>query len=58
VESPTVTELIELLIKGKKSEKEIIDVLRCIIQTYMMYGGSVSDSVAYQVDLAKKEQYL
>ena len=54
-EQPTVRELVQLLReRGKSSDKDIVEILCSVIQFHMMYGGSITDSIVYQIDKVKR----
>ena len=55
IEKPSVGELIKVLKECEKSNDFIIDVLRCIIQTKVMYGGEIQDSINYYISKTKEE---
>lgn len=43
-----VKEAIETFRKAKYTQEKIIDILCSIIQTQMMYGGSLEDKLRYE----------
>lgn len=54
-EQPTVKDLVQLLrSRGNSSDKDIVDILCSIIQSYMMYGGSLTDSIIYKIEEVKR----
>ena len=54
-EQPKVQDLVQLLReRGKSSDKDIVDILCSIIQFHMLYGGSITDSITYQIDKVKR----
>ena len=54
-EQPKVQDLVQLLReRGKSSDKDIVDILCSVIQFHMLYGGSITDSIIYQIDKVKK----
>ena len=55
MEKPSVNELIKTLKECNKSNDDIIDVLRRIIQTKIMYGGDVQESIDSEILKAKKD---
>ena len=57
MEKPTARELWKLLKEAKKSDDYIIEVFVSMIQTKMLMGGDIADSINYEVDKIKKELY-
>jgi hypothetical protein len=57
MEKPTARELWELLKEAKKSNDYIIEVFVSMIQSKMLMGGDIADSINYEVDKIKKEFY-
>ena len=55
MEKPTARELWKLLKEAKKSDDYIIEVFVSMIQTKMLMGGDIADSINYEVDRVKKE---
>lgn len=54
-EQPTVKDLVQLLrSRENSSDKDIVDILCSIIQSHMMYGGSLADSIVYRVEEVKR----
>jgi len=54
-EQPKVKDLVELLRqRGKSTDKDIVEILCSIIQFHMLYGGSITDSINYQIDKVKR----
>jgi len=54
-EQPKVQDLVHLLReRGKSSDKDIVDILCSVIQFHMLYGGSIADSITYQIDKVKR----
>lgn len=47
MDTSSISDLILHLQKGKKTDKEIIDILQSLIKEYMMYGGSLQDRINY-----------
>jgi hypothetical protein len=58
MESPSTEVLVELLLKNKKSPEYIIEILVNILKQQMMYGGSVSDKLDYEIHRAKQDSYF
>lgn len=58
METPDPKFLVELLLKNKKSHEYIIEILAGIIKQQMMYGGSLSDKLDYEIHRAKQDSYL
>ena len=55
MEGSTARELWKLLKEAKKSDDYIIEVFVSMIQTKMLMGGDIADSINYEVDRVKKE---
>lgn len=53
METQEPKDLVELLIRNKKSSEYIIELLTDIIKSQIMYGGSLSDKINYQIKKAK-----
>ena len=50
-----VTDLVHLLREsGKSSETDIVNILSQIIQFHILYGGSLTDSIAHKIDNVKR----
>jgi hypothetical protein len=54
IEKPSVGTLIKTLKECNKSNEDIIDILRSIIQQKVMYGGNIQDSIDYWLDITIK----
>jgi hypothetical protein len=55
MEGSTARELWKLLKEAGKSNDYIIEVFVTMIQTKMLMGGDIADSINYEVDRVKKE---
>lgn len=54
-ERPSVRELLSLLKETDRSLDDIIEIFVSIIQQKQMYGGDISDSIDYWVNIIRKE---
>jgi hypothetical protein len=57
MEKSSARELWSLLKEARKSNDYIIEVFVSMIQTKMLMGGDIADSINYEVDKIKKELY-
>jgi hypothetical protein len=55
IEKPSIGELIKVLRGCNKDNDFIIETLKSIIQTKMMYGGEIQDSIDFHIHKAKEE---
>jgi len=53
-ERPSVRELLSLLKETDRSLDDIIEIFVSIIQQKQMYGGDISDSIDYWVNIIRK----
>jgi len=53
-ERPSVRELLSLLKETDRSLDVIIEIFVSIIQQKQMYGGDISDSIDYWVNIIRK----
>jgi hypothetical protein len=53
-----ISELVGFLKDNKYRDHDIVDILENIIKSYMMYGGSLQESINYQMEVAKKKAYI
>jgi len=56
-EQPSARELLKFLKEAGKSNGCIIELLVSMIQTKMLMGGDIADSINYEVEKIKKELY-
>jgi hypothetical protein len=54
-EKPSVGELIKVLKECNKDNDFIIETLKNIIQTKMMYGGEIQDSIDFHIYSTRAE---
>ena len=54
-ERPSIRELLSLLKETDRSLDDIIEIFVSIIQQKQMYGGDISDSIDYWVNIIRKE---
>ena len=55
IEKPSIGELIKVLKKCNKDSEYVIEVLKSIIQTKLMYGGDMQELIDFQIHKAKTE---
>jgi hypothetical protein len=58
MEQPSTRELWRLLKEAGKDNDYIIEVFVSIIQTKMLMGGDIADSINSEIDKIKKELHL
>jgi len=56
-EQLSARELLKLLKEAGKDNECIIELLVSMIQTNMQMGGSMTDSISYEVDKIRKKLY-
>jgi hypothetical protein len=56
-EQLSARELLKFLKEAGKSNECIIELLVSMIQTKMLMGGDIADSINYEVEKIKKELY-